>query len=331
MNKFKIGHFEKILPTLSPRLRQRAYLAFEVPSHFLVLRVTDTFSYRVVAEHLGVAVASEITSHGALLTDSAIGVDRTFDECVDIAIENLRQRQLKPVADSGLHAISSDDDDAASHILLTDTLRELKVDGDLIVQVPSDGLLLACGSNDPHALERMAQRTIVNIETRQPVSGFAFRLADDSFEPWLPPKEHPSFRQFRNLELASYQDAYDSQRQAADPSDGYPATYFRVYLGSSGEPVSLCTLTENVPAIFPKTDLVSFTHFSEASQEYKPLGFMNWREFRQLAGELIQRHDSYPECWSVGLPESLELLQRVSEHLIAMTEITADVPRRRCK
>ena len=314
MKKFKIKRFDDVRKNLVPRVYARATIGTIVPSYFKKAGFGPPSPYHVVAEHLGVTVVKDDTEFGGFLRQEEFERWGSFPELWDIGFKNLQQRQVKPTCEQGLYAFESDRIRVANHILFTETLGALEVDGDLILQVPSEYLLLVCGSNDPSSLNRMADRATAAVQSRGGISGFAFRLVGGRLETWLPPREHPSFCIFRELELASLMYAYDSLLPIAAGRSHRPAACMRVYSAQTGEPLSTCTLLEGLPTIFPKTDTVVLSR-----SEF--LGFAYWDELREIADELIHKRDSYPESWSVGGTESVELFDRVEGRLHPMAEI----------
>ncbi len=50
----------------------------------------------------------------------------------------------------------------------------------------------------------------------RPISGIALRLAGDTWAPWMPAEFHSLYRGFKELQLRSFEVAYDAQQKLLD-------------------------------------------------------------------------------------------------------------------
>lgn len=120
------------------------------------------------------------------------------------------------VAANGLHLLLTDDELAASRLLLPAIFSALPLRGRPVVAAPHGGMVIAAGEDDREALARLCA-----------MAGQAFRLGagwllspaplvleGEDWSPWVPPEGHALTAAVRDLRLRTLGFAYDAQRRA---------------------------------------------------------------------------------------------------------------------
>jgi uncharacterized protein YtpQ (UPF0354 family) len=262
---------------LLPALRARSF--FEIDIH----RVADNFrakmdvSHQIIAEHLAVSLVYDLPQ--SMMTVNSELLDQwgvTFYEAMEVAKDNLRQNTREFVKAGEMYAIVSGDAYDSSRMILLDFIRDLKVAGDTIAMVPNRETLYVCGTEDEAGLAMMATLTKENVQHERNISGMAFRLTGDEWEVWLPPEDHPSYSEFRELYVQSLGQTYAEQKDLLDKrhqlehTDIFAASFSGIRHEKTGRISSYCMWSEGVDGLLPETEQVFF--FMPHAPEEK-----NWR------------------------------------------------------
>jgi hypothetical protein len=287
-----------------PTLQARAYydlvaLDLEVQGQ----QVPDR-PFEVIADHLAVGLVYDLPEAMKHLTQDGLddwGV--TFYEALEAARENLVQLPssfLGPSEGEGLWCSVTKDSYDAARLLLVDTLRGLRVRGDLVAMVPNRETLLVAGTDDPAALEGMLTLAEEALQQPRRISGIAFQLDGDQWTPWLPDMKHPLYHKFRKLHVQSIGQDYAEQKSLMEKR--YEQTGENIFVASfSGmsrpgteEMTTYCVWSKGVLSLLPRTDLVAFVQ-----QGQQPL-LAPWDRVVDVAGDLMEATRLYPERFRVA-------------------------------
>jgi hypothetical protein len=201
-------------------------------------------------------------------------------------------------------------------MLLLDFIRKLKVRGDTIAMVPNRETLYVGGSEDATGLEMMAKLTKENVQHERSISGLAFRLVGDEWEIWMPPKEHPSYRDFRQLYIQSIGETYAEQkdllerRHEIEQLDVYVAEYSAMEENTNAELFSYCVWSEGVDTLLPEADQVFFFR-PEAVEAEQMAGKVKWDTMKRALGHLMAPQGTYPERWRVKDFPDANMLEQI--------------------
>jgi hypothetical protein len=201
-------------------------------------------------------------------------------------------------------------------MLLLDFIRKLKVRGDTIAMVPNRETLYVGGSDDATGLEMMAKLTKENVQLERCISGLAFRLVGDDWEIWMPPTDHPSFRDFRELYIQSIGQNYAEQKDLLDrrheleQTDIFVASYSAMEEEQTGRVISYCVWSEGVDSLLPETDQVFFFRPTAPKSE-QLAGKADWNTVRRLLGDSMEPQGMYPERWRVRESPGAEMIREI--------------------
>ena len=260
--------FESAKHDLLPGIRNR--MMFEHTSMKMKVDGHTDFNwpYHPLADFLGIGLVYDLPSSMAQLQQHFLDQWRTtFEEAYEVACENLRQitkHTLNPVA-AGVWMSPWHDNYDPSRMLLVDFIRHHEVLGEPVVMVPNRDTLLLAGSKDSAGLVKLVGLAETAYERPRPLSCIAFRLTEeDEWVPFLPPPEHPQYKQYRLLQVKSFGSDYDDQKAALGElhektgKDIFVASYSAVAKQDTGEIRSYCVWSEGVVAFLPKTDYIYF-------------------------------------------------------------------------
>jgi hypothetical protein len=298
--------FEDVHPDLLPSVRPRAYIELNLLRMRLQGIQHPAWPYRPLAGHLAVSLVYDLPE--SLMQIQQRHLDDwkvTFDDALARALANLRGISGHGFEEAGPGVWRSpwQDNLDASRLALPEVLREHPVRGDLIAMVPNRDTLLLTGSGDEEGLARLAELAAEAYEHARSISGLALRLDGDEWLPFLPAEGHPAYQQFRLLAIRSLAGDYADQKGLleqlqegeADPAYIAPCTAMRDK--ESGEAFSYCVWSEGVHAWLPRADMVVFYRHDEENGQV--LGSAPWEEVVQVAGDLLEPLDLYPERYRV--------------------------------
>ncbi len=172
------------------------------------------------------------------------------------------------------------------------------------------------GSDDEAGLGQVAQLAEPLLSEPRRVTGRAFTWREGSWTPYLPPDDHPAHEQFLRLLCLSAASDYADQQEAlnerlsAAGDDLFVASVMLVE-GTSKGLISLCSWTQGVVTLLPRTDRIAFVSPGEGDH---PSNVMQvpWDEAIAVVGDLMKPQGLRPERWRVDAfptPEELSALQ----------------------
>ncbi|HTN75684.1 MAG TPA: DUF1444 family protein, partial [Pirellulaceae bacterium] len=214
----------------------------------------------------------------------------------------------------GLYVSSVGDSYDASRILLTEFIRSLEVQGDLIAMTPARDLLLVTGSDDDEGLEGMATLAEQAAENPRPLCSTPLRLVGDDWVDWMPSRGHQLFDRFRLLELKFLFQEYGQQKELLDKLyvqqgiQRYVATFSAASPHDDENNVfSYAVWSEGVEALLPQAERVMFFR---PSNENEIVAAASWQKVQRVVGHLLSEVQLYPRRYLVtGFPTDEELAQ----------------------
>ena len=227
----------------------------------------------------------------------------TFEEVLPTAIARVAERAQPFIERQGVHSALSAERDTAIQLLLTDRIHDLQLRGDPIATVPNKGSLHICGSEDPEALEVLINATRQNMDGPGYLSGIAFRLVGEDWEPWMPFPNHPTFDAFNVCRQCALRAIYAQQRNFIykNALPGVPEAFIATFSNhrdpETNRDYSYCAWTNGVLSELPKTDRIGLGHVE--GKDYESHGLFKWSDVVEVAGHLMKRQDGYPERWLV--------------------------------
>jgi len=234
----------------------------------------------------------------------------TFYEALEVAMENLLSLPAKfigPGSGEGVYLSATGDDYDASRLLVKDAIRHLQVKGDHIAMIPNRENLIVAGSEDVEGLAGMVKVAANALKEPRPISGIALLLDGDEWTPWLPPSSHPSYKDFRQLQLQSLGQDYAEQKTLLDKlhenkgEDVFVAT-FSVVQSPEGRLFSYATWTETANSLLPKTDVLVLGRIGGVP------AMVEWQKVLEVVGDMMEPLDIYPPRYRVrGFPSENQL------------------------
>lgn len=310
--------FEEIKPHLRPKIWARAGIEhtnlqarlrggkkgidmpqYEVGSHLLASIVYDLpRSVRSIS-------LEELESWGT-----------SYYEALEIATQNLTEAGFNYArVGDGLYVSATGDSYDASRVLLTDFIRSLEVQGDVIAMVPNRDMLLVAGSDDDAALEGMVSLAEQAVQEPRPLASTALRLVGDDWVDWLPSRGHPLFDRFRVLELKYLFQEYAQQKEMLDKLyeaqgiDRFVASFSAASETDGDNVFSYSVWSQGVETLLPQTERVMF-FTPDAAEDKQVVATAPWHRVEKLLGHLMSDVDLYPKRFLVTeFPSEAELAQ----------------------
>jgi uncharacterized protein YtpQ (UPF0354 family) len=290
--------FEDVKPDLLPVVRSRAH--FEIIS--MESDGSRSLTHEPLAEHLGIGIVYDLPESMRSISQASFdawGV--TFYEALEVAMENLLSLPSKfigPGDGEGAYLSTTGDNYDASRLLIKDAIRGFQVKGDPIAMVPNREKLIVVGSEDGLGLAWMAKLATKALKDPRPISGIALRLDGDEWTPWMPPPSHPSYKDFKQLQLQTFGQDYAQQKDMLDKlhekngEDVFVAN-FSAIKAPDGTLISYATWTETTNSLLPKTDVLVLGRLGTEPR------MVEWPRVVEEAGDLMAAVDIYPPRFRV--------------------------------
>ncbi len=179
-------------------------------------------------------------------------------------------------------------------------IRQFEVHGDHIAMVPHRDCLIVTGSEDVDGLRGMASIAEEELQKVRSISGLAFRLVGDDWEPWMPDAGHPHHGQYTAFRIQSFGRDYADQKDLLDKlheqtgEDTFVATYSGIQDNDTGELFSYAVWPKGVSTLLPKVDKLALLR----SENDEP-DFLEWDRVVEVTGDFMVPADMYPERFRV--------------------------------
>lgn len=313
--------FEDARPLLRPVIRNLAMLE-EIRLHHARSEGRDA-AYEVVHRPLGkdcvVLLALDHPESTSTLTkgpEAHWGVG--MDEALAIARDNLRAdtpdnfEEIVP----GLYIGRWNDGYDISRALLPDVLQRSPVKGRPVFMIPSNDVLLVAGDHDETALRQMVELCFKAQENGRAVSGQIFTVQEQRIVPFEA-SDDILLARLSTLQHLMLQGAYHAQKELLDriheerAEDLFVATYMLYELADSGgRTFSMCSWTQTVDSLLPKTDRVALVELGADGASNTRL--VEWAQVEAHAAGLLEAVEAYPPRYrTLGFP-SREQLERMT-------------------
>ncbi len=313
--------FEDARPLLRPVIRNLAMLE-EVRLHHTRSEGRDA-AYEVVHRPLGkdcvVLLALDHPESTSTLTKGPEAQwEVTMDEALAIARDNLRAdtpdnfEEIVP----GLYIGRWNDGYDISRALLPDVLQRVPVKGRPVLMIPSNDVLLVVGDHDETALRQMVELCFKAQENGRAVSGQIFTVQEQRIIPFES-ADDTLLARLSTLQHLMLQGAYHAQKELLDriheerAEDLFVATYMLYELADSGgRTFSMCSWTQTVDSLLPKTDRVALVELGADGASNTRL--VEWAQIEAHAAGLLEAVKAYPPRYRTrGFP-SREQLERMT-------------------
>lgn len=319
-----VPHGERFSRHVLPRVRDRAWFSAVRRQAELELG-GDTgavdevmLPFKELNDELGVHLAYELpTSVMELGPDRLVAWGKGFDEVLVCAVDNLAARSHRPLelVAPGVYASSYQDGLDASRMLLRGLFDDLPLKGAPIALAPTQDTLLVTGEDDQEGLEQMAVLAEEAIMRPRAHTAVAFRLEDDRWVPFMPPRDNPVWSRFRLLALQTLASAYARQKDILESllrgtTRAAEVVGLRAFRDPAGEVLTACTWLQGAHALLPRTDRIDF---AESSGLDTPQGPKVWSTSFEVAlatvGDFMQPTGDIPERYLVHRFPSEQQLQ----------------------
>ncbi|MCK6470393.1 MAG: hypothetical protein L6R28_01495 [Planctomycetes bacterium] len=293
------SEYKKARPNLRPIVRSLDYLedirthlnddeetrGQDVPCHLLAGRLAVLLAYD------GPETIRPVL--GDSLKEWKVG----FNEAMKDAIENLDKqsggsfRQLTP----GLYLSPWRDNYDPARLLLGERLKNVKVGGELLAMAPNRDALLLTGTDESLGLQRLAMTAEALLQGARPISGACLRRVGDTWEPYLPPPDHPAYATLKALDLQYLKGAYERQQRRLQRthedthSNIVVAGYSIAESTGPGEKKrwSFSIWSRGVSADLPQVDKLLFMD-PERPDSDRALGMVDWSTAEKVLGGLLK-------------------------------------------
>lgn len=206
----------------------------------------------------------------------------------------------------GIFQCAADDGYDSSRMLLPPLVEVLPVRGTRIAMVPHASHFYVAGEDDPVALEIMVRQAEWVLDQPRPITGYAFRLEDGEWHPWLPAPSHALYQRFRTLQLRSAFEAYTAQgellhaleKRKAEAEQCFVATFMVGGRCPEDPPRSATAWTDGVATLLPKVDEICFVRGSMKTG-YQMIGPVPWGRVVEIMGDRMEPQELYPERYRV--------------------------------
>jgi hypothetical protein len=281
----------------------------------------DMPQYEVGAHLLASIVYDLPRSVRSISTEELETWGTSYYEALEIATQNLTEAGFAYAkVGEGLYVSATGDSYDASRILLTEFIRSLEVQGEIIAMVPNRDMLLVAGADDDQALEGMVTLAEQAVEGPRPLASTPLRLVGDDWVDWMPSRGHQLFDRFRILELKYLYQEYSQQKEMLDKLyeqqgiDRFVATFSAATDDDTDSLFSYSVWSEGVETLLPQTEKVMFFR-PGVGEENKLVASVPWRRVEKILGHLLSDVDLYPKRFLVTeFPTEAELGQLCKEH-----------------
>jgi hypothetical protein len=244
----------------------------------------------------------------------------SYYEALEIATQNLIESKFEytKVGD-GLYISTTGDSYDASRVLLTDFIRSLEVEGEVIAMVPNRDMLLVAGADDDQALEGMVTLAEQAVEGPRPLASTALRLVGDDWVDWMPSRGHQLFDRFRILELKYLYQEYAQQKEMLDKLyetqgiERFVATFSAATDTDGDNLFSYSVWSAGVESLLPHAERVMFYRPSETGDK-EIVASVPWHKVEKVVGHLMSDVDLYPRRFLVTEFPSEQELRQLGDH-----------------
>ncbi len=298
---------DEAIPRLLPRIRERFF--YELNDLLLRTEKKSPLQtvHHVLAESLAVSIVQDFPDAMVDVQEEHIQAWQVdWDTLMIHARRNLKARSQESFErlSPGLFRSPWKDNHDASRLLLQDLIRSLDLKGDPIVMVPHRDELLVAGDQDRRALARMAELVQETLKKPRAMTGQAFHLSSDGWEPWLPNQDDELRAAYLMLREQSRIAIHEEQRallQEMLNREGREAfvPQYRVFVDPRTQtPFSTAAFPRKGETWLPRTDEVGLLDVEQP--EGKQLRQIPWKDLENhIEGSLTPEPDLWPVRYRV--------------------------------
>lgn len=304
--------FEAARANLLPVIRARSYVEsvrLGAGAHDAV-SVSERFFAAFGTDAVVLLAYDSIDSMSILFDKQVEALGVPFATALDAALANLRDRSVEAFVRgaNGVSVAVWNDAYDSSRILLPDVIHRAGI-ADPIAMLPTrDQLLVAPASNRDAMLAMLDLAQECHAQDGRTVSAAMFAFTDGQARDYQPLDAEVA-RRLATLKLHYLADDYALQKQLLDEQhekqgiDVFVASFMLTRLGGECL-VSVCSWSQDVDSLLPRTDQVSLATFDEAGQA-QHVGTVDWEQLERVAGHLMQlQPHAFPARYRVsGFPD----------------------------
>ncbi|MBC3920420.1 hypothetical protein H8L32_23350 [Undibacterium sp. CY18W] len=244
----------------------------------------------------------------------------SVQDAMDVALGNLRDRTADKFVDIGNGVVAGVWEDAydSSRILLPDLAYRANCGSDPVIMVPTRGrFLLTAAANIAGQLSMIMHAQECAEKEGRVVSSGMYKIKNGQIVSYTP--EHPDvLAKLKSLQTSFLAEDYSSQKELLETlyeknkADVFVATFTVFKNNQTSLLTSLCTWTQGVVTLLPKTDLVALLMPGETESEHQTK-IVTWDAATSIAADLMQEVEGYPVRYLVKNFPTVEQVNSVAE------------------
>lgn len=272
-------------------------------------------SSRLLGEDRAVFLAFDTPEAISQVSDAQLekwGV--SFDQAFADAVINLRAGTTPrwEEMEGGFFRAAWNDSYDCSRVVLPEAFLDLPFQGRPVAVVAARNDLFVADEHNPAGQAAMLRQALKNLEANNRwCAGSLIVLGRDGT--WMPyaspdPVVSRAETNLRNLvmhrEYGTQKEVLDKANQASK-IDTFVATFMAFEQKGSDNIVSMCTFSEGVEAVLPKTERIMFLESrADGKPSDAPLAILPWDKAYSIAGSLMTQTQDYPPRFHVkGFPD----------------------------
>ena len=309
--------FEDVRANLLPAVRARSYAeSLRLSARFAGTALPGT-STAPLGEDVVTVIAVDDADSMSIVTAAQLdawGV--SFEAALDVALDNLRAILGGGFVRSPDGVMVGDWNDAydSSRLLLSDVIHRAGI-SDPVAMIPTrDSILLAPAGDRRALLAMLALASTASQEQGRTVSAAMYHFRNSSAEPYAPEDEEVA-RGLARLRQRYLAEDYAEQKTLLDDLhekhdiDLFVASFMLAQDKHARHEFSLCTWSEGVDALLPKSDRIALVRFNDQGEAQRA-GMYDWDTVSAFAGHLMTPEpDTYPLRYRVRQFPDLTLLE----------------------
>ncbi|MFZ6721642.1 hypothetical protein [Undibacterium sp. Ji49W] len=244
----------------------------------------------------------------------------SVQDAMDVALGNLRDRTADKFVELGVGVVAGVWDDAydSSRILLPDLAYRANCGSDPVIMVPTRGRFLVTPASNKAGLFFMIVYAQECAEKEgRTVSAHMYKIKNGQVVSYTP-EDTDVAASLKSLQTYYLAEDYGSQKDLLEAlyeknkADVFVATFTVFKNKQTGLLTSLCTWTQSVVTLLPKTDLVALLIPGESESEHRTK-IITWDAAMSIAADLMQEVEGYPARYLVKNFPTAEQLNSVAE------------------
>jgi len=300
--------YEEARPYLLPVVKPNTERGYAMQSGMSTSPMRIAFRALAGNLEIGIAFDTEFGIH-RLSEDHLEKWGITFDEALEVALINLREKSSQPFEQiaSNLRVSRFQDYYDASRLLLGDLMHRQVAGGNPVVMIPNRTVLLVTGDRSEEGLATMVAVAEKVLQDPRPLSPLMLRLCEGKWEVYEPAEVKERLGLLRKQSDNADYEGQKNILQTACGDDVFVASHTLFLNQESGCVVSVCTWTERVPSLLPKTDQVVLYR-----PDTKVQIIVAWDKLINVCSHLLKQTDDLPVRYAVTEFPNEEELARLA-------------------